>query len=347
MCSFPALILNIAPRRRSVLFRSVLPVHPKIAFPMKKYLLALSILALGTLPAGAQSGTNNGGLGGVLDALNGILGTPADTSTRNGSGTNTNTNTGNTNGGNYGGYGNGNTNSGTNNSGNTIGGVLGSIFGNTGGSRNGGLSSLSSTEIARGLREALTVGARNAANQLSATNGFFGNAILKILLPPEAQKVESTLRSLGFSSLVDKTILSMNRAAEDAAGKAVPIFVNAITSITIQDGLSILQGGKGAATAYLKSKTTLALANAFRPVITSSLGKTGATSLWSNVFNTYNRLPVTRTKVNPDLAGYVTERALSGLFLRISDEENKIRTDPAARVTSILQEVFGAAAGGR
>ncbi len=235
---------------------------------------------------------------------------------------------------------------------NAIGDVLGAILGGsttgtgtTGGNR--GPSSLSSGEIARGLREALTVGARNASNQLSATDGFFGNAIIKILLPPEAQNVERTLRSLGFSSLVDKTILSMNRAAEDAAGKAVPIFVNAITSMTIQDGLAILQGGKGAATTYLKGKTTLALTNAFRPVINSSLGKTGATSLWGDVFNTYNRLPIARNKVNPDLAGYVTERALSGLFLRISDEENKIRTDPAARVTSILQDVFGAVGGRR
>ena len=314
---------------------------------MKKYLLALSFLSLCALPALAQGtgNSNKGGLGGVLDALNGILGTPTDTSNRNGN--NTGSTTGTNNGG-YGGYGNGNSN--TSNSGTTnsnAGSVLGSIFGNAGGGRTGGLSSLSSTQIARGLREALTVGARNASNQLSATNGFFGNAIIKILLPPEAQKVESTLRALGLSSLVDKTILSMNRAAEDAAGKAVPIFVNAITSITIQDGLAILQGGKGAATTYLKSKTTLALTNAFRPVINSSLGKTGATSLWGDVFNTYNRLPVTRTKVNPDLAGYVTERALSGLFLRISDEENKIRTDPAARITSILQDVFGAAAGGR
>ncbi len=289
---------------------------------MKKYLFAFSLLSLAAFPALAQSGSNRG-LGGVLDALGGILGTPADTVNRTGSNTNT-----------------------RGNSGTTAGSVLGSIFGGSG-TKSGGLSSLSSSEIARGLREALTVGAQNASGQLSATDGFFGNAVLKILLPPEAQKVERTLRSIGFGSLVDKTVLSMNRAAEDAAGKAVPIFVDAITSMSIQDGIAILRGGKGAATSYLRSKTALALTNAFRPVIDNSLGKTGATSLWGDVFNTYNRLPVTRTKVNPDLAGYVTERALTGLFLKISEEENKIRTDPAARVTSILKDVFGAAAGGR
>jgi len=168
---------------------------------------------------------------------------------------------------------------------------------------------------------------------------FFKNAVIKILLPKEAQQVEATLRSVGMGSIVDKAILSMNRAAEDAAKQAAPIFVNAITSITITDGLNILKGGNNAATNYLKGRTTAALTTAFSPVIQKSLNKVGAPELWKTVFSTYNK--ISRNKVNPDLTGYVTERALNGLFVTIGDEEAKIRTNPAAQVSSILQKVFG------
>lgn len=202
-------------------------------------------------------------------------------------------------------------------------------------------NNLSNTDIANGLKEALRIGAQNASGRLSAVNGFFGNALIKILMPPEAKKVETTLRQIGMGNVVDKAILSMNRAAEDASAKAIPIFVNAITSMSIQDGITILRGGNGAATNYLKMKTTQALTDAFRPVIQNSLGKVGATALWSDVFRIYNQLPTTYNKINPDLTGYVTERALSGLFVNIADEENKIRNNPAARVTGLLQQVFG------
>ena len=204
------------------------------------------------------------------------------------------------------------------------------------------LNSLSSGDIVAGLREALSVGAKNAAGRLNVLNGFFGNAAIKVLMPPEAKKVENTLRSVGMGEQVDKAILSMNRAAEDAAGKAVPIFIDAITSMNIQDGLNILKGGNGAATAYLRQRTTAALTNAFRPVVHNSLDKVGATALWGDVMRVYNGLPTTFNKINPDLTAYVTERALNGLFVTVADEEKKIRTQPAARVTDILQKVFGA-----
>jgi hypothetical protein len=214
---------------------------------------------------------------------------------------------------------------------------------NYGGSGSGSsVGNLSNTDIVNGLREALKVGAKNASGRLSVENGFFGNALLKILLPPEARKVETALRNIGMGQLVDKTILSMNRAAEDAAGKAVPVFVNAITSMSIQDGVNILRGGNGAATSYLKNTTTTALTNAFRPVIQNSLNKMNVGTYWSQVFNTYNRLPLSSNKVNPDLTAYVTERALAGLFQTIAEEENKIRTNPGARVSDILKKVFGA-----
>jgi len=203
-------------------------------------------------------------------------------------------------------------------------------------------SNLSSNDIASGLREALQVGTKNAAGRLSAPNGFFGNSLIKILMPPEAKKVESTLRGMGLGAQVDNAILSMNRAAEDASAKAVPIFVNAITSMSIEDGLKILRGGNDAATQYLKSKISAALTAAFRPVVSASLDKVGATKYWADIFGTYNKLPMTFKKVNPDLPAYVTERALNGLFIAIAEEESKIRSNPAARTSDMLQKVFGA-----
>lgn len=200
---------------------------------------------------------------------------------------------------------------------------------------------MNSNEVANGLKEALRIGAQNASSQLSARDGFLKNAAVKILLPPEVQEVERTLRAVGMGHLVDEAVISLNRAAEDAATKAAPIFVSAITSITIQDGISILKGGNNAATNYLRGRTTSQLSSAFRPVIQSSLNKVGADRLWQTVFTTYNQLPLIRNKVNPDLTGYVTERALSGLFLTIAQEEMKIRTNPAAQVTDLLKRVFG------
>ena len=201
-------------------------------------------------------------------------------------------------------------------------------------------NNLSQNEVAKGLKEALTLGAQNASSKLSATNGFFGNNLIKILLPAEVRQAESMLRNVGLGSIVDKAILSMNRAAEQASAKAVPIFVSAITGMSIQDGLGILKGGNGAATNYLQQRTTLELTNAFRPVIDNALRNTGATAYWNQLFTAYNKLPL-RQKVNADLTSYVTEKALNGLFITIADEENKIRTNPASRVSDILQKVFG------
>ena len=207
--------------------------------------------------------------------------------------------------------------------------------------RNPGGAGITNNEAVAGLKEALKIGTQNASGRLSNVNGYFGNQLIKILMPPEAKKVETTLRSVGMDSHVDKAILAMNRAAEDAASKAVPIFVNAITSMSVQDGISIVKGGNGAATNYLKSRTTAELTNAFRPVIQNSLNKVNATKYWTDVFTIYNKLPTTRSKVNPDLTAYVTERALNGLFITIADEENKIRNNPTARVTDLLKKVFG------
>ena len=201
-----------------------------------------------------------------------------------------------------------------------------------------GTSSLSSDEIANGLKEALNVGTNNAAQKLSAVDGFFKDAAIKILMPAEAQKAEKKLRALGMGKLVDDAILSMNRAAEDAAKSAAPIFITAVKQITIQDAVGILRGNDFAATTYLKDKTTVSLSDAFRPVIENSLRKVNATKYWTTVFSTYNRFST--DKVNPDLSAYVTEKALAGIFLQIGLEEQKIRKDPMARTTDLLKKVF-------
>lgn len=211
----------------------------------------------------------------------------------------------------------------------------GSIFGKKEG---GGLSN---EDVIAGLKEALSVGARNSSDKLSAVDGFFANAAIKVLMPEEAKKVESTLRNMGLGNLVDKAVLSMNRAAEEASKSAAPIFVDAIKSMSIQDAFGILRGSDSAATVYLKNKTTVSLTNAFKPVIQDALEKVNATKYWKDVFETYNKLPTTFNKVNTDLSGYVTDKALTGLFYQVAIEEQKIRKDPAARVTDILKKVFG------
>ena len=201
-------------------------------------------------------------------------------------------------------------------------------------------SGLTTDEVGKGLKEALSIGVKKGAEQLSNVDGFLGNAAVKILMPPEAIKAEEKLRALGFGNQVDEAIVRMNRAAEDAAKSAAPIFVNAITSMSITDAFGILKGGDSAATTYLKSKTTTPLIAAFAPVINSSLEKVGASQIWAALFDKYNKIPFIK-KVNPDLKGYVTDRALSGMFYQVAQEEAKIRNNPAAQTTDLLKKVFG------
>ncbi|HMU09497.1 MAG TPA: DUF4197 domain-containing protein [Ferruginibacter sp.] len=203
---------------------------------------------------------------------------------------------------------------------------------------NSGGSNLSNEDIISGLKDALRVGTDSSTKKLSKLDGFFGDAAIKILMPEEAKKVEKTLRNFGMGSMVDKAILSMNRAAEDAANGVGNIFWDAIKGMSITDGLKILRGGDFAATDYLKSITTKQLTEKFRPVIEASLVKMDATKYWKDVFTNYNRF--SKDQVNTDLTAYVTERALSGLFYNIGLQEQKIRKDPAAQVTDILKKVF-------
>ncbi len=211
--------------------------------------------------------------------------------------------------------------------------VLGSTAGTSG-------SQLSTADVVSGLKEALAVGTQRGAEKLSAVDGFFKDAAIKILLPEEAQKVIATVSKLpGGQKMVDNAILSMNRAAEDASKSAAPIFVNAIKSMSINDAWGILKGGDSAATKYLRTATTAPLTAAFKPVIEQSLAKVNATQYWNTLFTTYNKFAI--QKINPDLTGYVTDKALSGMFHQVAQEEQKIRKDPVAQTTDLLKKVFG------
>jgi hypothetical protein len=199
---------------------------------------------------------------------------------------------------------------------------------------------LSNEEIINGLKEALTVGANNSTSTASRLDGFFKNEAIKIPFPPETKNMESILRSMGLGSQVDKAVLTMNRAAETAAKDAAPIFINAIKSMSITDGLTILKGGNDAATNYLKSNTSTELINKLKPIIQKALQQVEITRYWNPLITTYDKVPFVE-KMNPDLDAYVTDRALAGIFLLVAQEEAKIRKDPAARVSDTLRKVFG------
>ena len=202
-----------------------------------------------------------------------------------------------------------------------------------------GTNLLQQNDIAAGLKEALEIGTEKSIKNLSSIDGFFGNAALKILMPPEAEKVETSLRKIGLNKQVDEAILLMNRAAEDACKLAVPVFVATIKHISFDDAIGILKGNDDAATSYLKNKTSIELTNQFKPTIEASLQKVGATKNWNTIITQYNRF--TLKKINPDLTAYVTERTLMGIFSQIAIEEKNIRKDPLARSTDVLKKVFG------
>jgi hypothetical protein len=202
--------------------------------------------------------------------------------------------------------------------------------------------SASPTDIATALKQALELGATKSADLLSAQNGFFANPSVKILFPPEAIKAEATLRRLGLNKMCDDAILSFNRAAEDAAKTAKPIFVNAVKQMTIKDATNILMGSNDAATTYFKNNTTDSLSKVFEPIVGNSIEKVGATRLYSDVAERYNKIPFTN-KINPDLKQYVTQKAIEGLFKQIAVEELKIRENSAFRTTDLMKKVFAQA----
>jgi ribosomal protein S17E len=198
---------------------------------------------------------------------------------------------------------------------------------------------LTNADISAGLKEALDKGIEKEVTKLTATDGFYKNEMVKILLPAELQKVDKALRNVGLGSLADEGLKMMNRAAEDAVKESTPIFVSAVKQMTFTDAKNILLGNDTSATTYLQNTTTTQLYAKFNPVIKSSFTKVGADKVWANIITKYNSIPLV-TKVNPDLTDYVTNKALEGVFKMIAVEEKDIRNNIAARTTTVLQRVF-------
>lgn len=197
-----------------------------------------------------------------------------------------------------------------------------------------------SFEINSGLKEALEKATGISAERLGSKDGYLGNLDVKILFPEEARNIESTLRSIGLGSMVDQVITSVNRAAENAAIEAKPIFTDAIKQMSISDVKDILLGDKNAATSYFNTTTSPALTLKFSPIIDESLKKTDATKYWSDVITRYNKVPFVKS-VDTDLTAYVTKRAIDGLFVEIAKEELKIRESISERTSPLLKKVFG------
>ncbi|MFM9945974.1 MAG: DUF4197 domain-containing protein [Bacteroidia bacterium] len=213
------------------------------------------------------------------------------------------------------------------------------IVSTNGDAKKGNIGEITQEEAANGLKELLKKGTGIGVDFLSKKDGFFKNLTYKILFPPEAQKMEKTLRKYGFGKQCDQVIENINRGAEMAVAEAKPVFVNAIVAMTIKDAIGIVTGGNGAGTAYLKRTTMDELRIKFKPIIQKSLDKTEATKYWTSVMTSYNKIPMVE-KINPDLNAHVTNKALEALFSQIEIEENKIRKDPINRTTELLKKVF-------
>lgn len=200
---------------------------------------------------------------------------------------------------------------------------------------------LTNDEVIKGLKEALSVGTNNSSSNASKVDGYLKNARLFIPWPAEAQQMKTKLIQLGYQSKVTEFETSLNRAAEEAAKSAAPVFVNAITGMSIGDGFAILKGSDTAATHYLREKTFAPLKEKFAPIVNDAITKVKVTSYWTPLVTIYNKIPGVK-KQNPNLNDYVCTKAVNGLMVLIADEETKIRKDPMARVTDLLKKVFGA-----
>ena len=204
----------------------------------------------------------------------------------------------------------------------------------------GGAVNPSPAEMANGLKEALEKGTNLSVDRLNLENGFLGNPAIKLPFPEEAVQVERALRKIGLGNLCDQLITSLNRAAENAVKEARPLFTQAIKDMTFKDVQGILLGSERAATDYLQLSTTAGLKEKFAPPIQASLQKVGATAHWETVMSRYNKIPLVKP-VNTDLTGYVTDKALQGLFVEIAKEELALRKNITTRSSPLLQKVFG------
>ncbi len=201
-------------------------------------------------------------------------------------------------------------------------------------------SNVTEEEAGFGVKEALNNGITSAVSFLNKPDAFFKSELYKVLLPPDAKKMEKTLRDIGMGKMADDAIEAINRGAEDAVGYATPIFVDAIKQMTVTDALKLVTGGKNSITDFFREKTSAKLKAAFMPVINQSLDKTNATKYYGDAVSRYNKVPFAK-KMNPDLSDYVADRTLFALFDRIAVEEANIRSNPAARTSDLLKKVFG------
>jgi len=195
-------------------------------------------------------------------------------------------------------------------------------------------------DAADAIKEALVNGTGESVKFVSALNGYLGNPEIRIPFPQEAKEVETKLRAIGLGKKVDEFNESMNRAAEQAANEAKPIFISAIKGLTVKDAINVVKGEKNAATMYLQRTTSPDLKVAFQPKIKASLDNVNATKYWGDLITAYNKIPLVK-KQNPNLTEYVTGKAIDGLFVMIAKEELKIRQNPAARTSELLKKVFG------
>jgi hypothetical protein len=203
----------------------------------------------------------------------------------------------------------------------------------------GSKTQLGDAKIASGLKDALKVGSENAVKLTGKTDGYYRNDAIKILMPKNVRSLEKGLRTLGGGAKIDEFELSMNRAAESAAPEARKIFADAILKMSIDDARKILNGGDTAATDYFKSKTTGELTIAFRPIVEHSMEQFTVTQQWNTLVGQFQSVPFAKSP-SLDINQYVVGKALDGLFFMLGQEEKKIRTDPAARVTTLLKQVF-------
>lgn len=204
-------------------------------------------------------------------------------------------------------------------------------------------SSLDNTTIVKGLKEALATGTERAVTEVARPDGYFGNPLIKILLPDKVQKAADLLAAVGYQKQVNEFVLSMNRAAEAAAPKAASFFGDAIRQMTVEDARGILAGGDTSATQFFEKKIRTKLFDSFKPVVSSSMDKVGTVRSYKEMMGSYENLPMASMLGVPslDLNSYVTNKALDGLFTMVGQEEKKIRTNPAARTTDLLRTVFG------
>lgn len=202
-------------------------------------------------------------------------------------------------------------------------------------------SGLDDPTIAKGLKEALSTGTTRAVTAVSQRDGYFGNEMIKILMPEKIRDIADLMAKFGFRQEVDDFVLSMNRAAEKAAPKATGYFLDALKAMSFDDARKILQGDAASATNYFREKTGDMIYAAFKPVVVTNMKDVGVARSYNQMVGKFESIPFAGSVGNLDLDHYVTSKAVDGLFSMLGEEEKKIRTNPAARGTELLKKVFG------